>query len=651
MDFDANLLTNFIPITATFSALVIALIIVVRGIKKRWPITVNCWFCNSYTKVYRSEIDWWLCPSCEQYNGFSKDGDYKYDIPEQRSKKLNNSLKPYLSPYKNELSKKRKNGLCKNCNNNEELKLIELRSVDPKRWRDTEIESFKQNLDKKYPLCKKCNSFVRKVLHKQSLWLTQYKMLFYKQKPLKIIMTNISKFEKLCRLFLTLLSSSLIYYPTYQSLSTIGALLQLIIMIKASSSRRNMDLFSLLLWITVGVIMPHSDERLIKLKLKFLSIILEHITGYQIIIFLSVILGFMNIPSTNFTVTNTNVSFKKLETLISSPNLTPTISRQITPTNNKRNSDVQSTRPSPVDVTHLLTSSPLDSTPVLKPTPMLPNFRICDSQRSFSSNLPTHKQTQLDIFTKRSPVQKHTERYTLNDSLKSLNNLSLNTNNQKQASKNVKVFATRTYGTSSPDLFQKSYKSSHKDCILAPPKLKSVTQTSWVAGGYWQMGMDPPTLSRSSSQSSGFGSTGSNFGPSREPSIVNDVDKCSVVSDGVPCYNQPLQRHTSLNPIGSFCQRGSTYRLPECTGCIRSPSANMMITSCHPSHQASFCHNYHISDQYVQNHTMNIIPRNADLSTCISHSPSILTSPNWLPALLCGSIVFNMIVFCTILLR
>ena len=40
--------------------------------RARWPVKVNCWFCNENTKVWRQHLNWWLCPWCEQYNGFSK---------------------------------------------------------------------------------------------------------------------------------------------------------------------------------------------------------------------------------------------------------------------------------------------------------------------------------------------------------------------------------------------------------------------------------------------------------------------------------------------------------------------------------------------------------------------------------------------------
>lgn len=57
---------------------------------------------------------------------------------------------------------------------------------------DYEIKILKDSLEQQYPLCANCKSTVHNVLYKQALWITQYKMLFFKHKPLTII-TNVCK--------------------------------------------------------------------------------------------------------------------------------------------------------------------------------------------------------------------------------------------------------------------------------------------------------------------------------------------------------------------------------------------------------------------------------------------------------------------------
>ncbi|KAK0079892.1 hypothetical protein PV325_000659 [Microctonus aethiopoides] len=677
MEFDSELLFNFVPITATILAIIVAIITIVQRLKWRWRIKVNCWFCNINTKIYRQEIDWWQCPSCEQYNGFSKDGSYNYDIPEQRSESLNNSPKLYSSSIKNEFSIKN-NGLCKTCNRNEELKLYELRSVDSSSWLESEVDIFKKNLEEKYPLCKKCNTFIKRILKKQSVWLMQYKMLAFKQKPMKIIINNSRKLESICRIFLTLLSAGIIYSSANQALPIVGAIVQLIAAKIVPIPKRNFELLLTLLWMAVSVLTPFNTSILIKVNLNLIWITLKYITGYQIIAVLASILGFTNITTKSSSSANANISFKKLDSPTANHHHSlPRIPNNIDQYDVDDESVLQSTRRSPVDITHLLTTPTptFKSSSPAKSTIVSPNFRICDSQRSTVSTSSAFNNHQIDILEsspKHSPTQyTDSKKNSLNESLRTLSSLSLNETQQKQTLKNPKIFETKMYGTSSnSDLFRRNCKlTSGRKFILAPPKLKSVSQTSWVAGGYWQTGMDSPTLSRSSSQSSGFGSAGSIFGPSREPSIVNDVDRCSNLSDVTQCCHN-LQRQQSINPINTIYQHQSSSSstsspLPvTCRGvigsefmatCMVSPSSNMMMNAspCGQSTQSSICHSYHINDQYSQNRNMNfnMIQRSTDVLPCINYPSTILTNPILLPVLLCGSLVFNMVVFCTILLR
>lgn len=122
-----------------------------------------------------------------------QDGNYTYDIPEQYA--TPNKCTRYCSLSKqNNVSNVPKRSLCIDCNKRESLKLSELSNFEPrnKNAYDTELNTFKENLEKKYPLCGNCKSTVRDVLNKQALWLTRYKMLFFKQKPIQTVI-NVSK--------------------------------------------------------------------------------------------------------------------------------------------------------------------------------------------------------------------------------------------------------------------------------------------------------------------------------------------------------------------------------------------------------------------------------------------------------------------------
>lgn len=203
---------------------------------------------------------------------------------------------------------------------------------------------------------------------------------------------------------------------------------------------------------------------------------------------------------------------------------------------------------------------------------------------------------------------------SLSDSLTSLNSLSLGSQAKSSPPNSHKVFETKVYSTASPDIFNKQHRYNQKRSILAPPRLNSVSHNSWISGGYWQSGIDMPTLSRSSSQSSGIGSSGSNYGHSREPS-VHEFDQFSVASER--CYftrpESPLSTHNS-----TITRARSKNCSPRCSQMSDSDCSTLQ------------CHS--IND-----------------SKCSGHA-TLVTSP-LLSVLLCGSLILNMVVLCTILLR
>lgn len=91
----------------------------------------------------------------------------------------------------------RRSKLCECCNKREALKLSELSGFEPKNERhfDAELKAFKEYLEVRYPLCDGCKLTVRDVLHKQAVWLTHYKMLFFRQKPIRMLV-DVSTFAE-----------------------------------------------------------------------------------------------------------------------------------------------------------------------------------------------------------------------------------------------------------------------------------------------------------------------------------------------------------------------------------------------------------------------------------------------------------------------
>lgn len=127
------------------------------------PWSVKCWFCHFVTHVHYKSLNNWVCPKCDQYNGFSKDGDYNKFIPNQYDSKLNNSIFAQQNITR-KLSPKHK--LCKRCNLKQELKIQQLASFVPMSEKnyDREVEHFQKQIEKNFALCQNCDALLSKVL-------------------------------------------------------------------------------------------------------------------------------------------------------------------------------------------------------------------------------------------------------------------------------------------------------------------------------------------------------------------------------------------------------------------------------------------------------------------------------------------------------
>ncbi|XP_050678630.1 uncharacterized protein LOC126974928 isoform X1 [Leptidea sinapis] len=134
------------------------------------PWRVNCWFCNSNFWIKFINRNCWTCPGCEQYNGFTKDGDYnKVLITNNEYTKIANVFQ--RSPPKN--------GLCKMCNINQQLKVTQMANFIPMSENnfDQEIGSYKAQLEKAYKLCSPCKKVLQVKLHKEKESLLGSKLL------------------------------------------------------------------------------------------------------------------------------------------------------------------------------------------------------------------------------------------------------------------------------------------------------------------------------------------------------------------------------------------------------------------------------------------------------------------------------------------
>ncbi|XP_043268265.1 uncharacterized protein [Venturia canescens] len=640
MEIDQNLIFNFASIIATFLLVSSACITIFRGLKSRWPIKVNCWFCNNYTQIYRSESHWWKCSSCEQYNGFTKDGDYAYNIPEQSTPIPTNFKMIHPEHHKNENQINAKS-LCERCNKNEELKVFQLQNFEPKGFFNSGLKRFKQELELKYPLCDDCKILVQYVLQKQSLWLTRYKMLFYKQRSVKAMINNAARLEKIVRICLTLLTSITMRYSHFWPLPFVGAFLQSSTFL-INQVYRGSDALLTLLWICISLTEQVPYIRLEVDKNNEWSF-LENLTRRHFVTVLVLIIGIMNITSKYRNTRNFKASFKKLET----------------PDKNRISF---STVDDSFEDSYLNEKTNKSQQMYLKNR----DLRVDDGNSTFqkkSFNLSKSENRSINLSGKLGNDSSNDfsetrgrhvlefdgnfEQYSLNESLSTLKTLTLGESRAEQTAKTPSIFRTKVYNSTSPDLFNRTKKSTRK-FVLAPPKLKSFVQTSWVAGGYWQVGVDTPTLSRSSSQSSGFGSAGSNFGPSREPSVTKEIDKCSVMSENTQLFYLP--RPNSANSMNSCCQHVSPLQFARCeTLSYHQPQKIMPNSQSHfsPVHpETNTCYERCLSLQNGNSNFPTIQPRQ-QLPIC----HSILNNATWLTILLGGSFIFNVAVFCTVVLR
>uniref|UniRef100_A0A1B6GQU4 Ima1 N-terminal domain-containing protein n=1 Tax=Cuerna arida TaxID=1464854 RepID=A0A1B6GQU4_9HEMI len=159
MQMDSNII---LPALATFSVLLLIIVKLYCKIRTKFPVKVNCWFCNIYTSVPYYSSNSWYCPSCDQYNGFSIDGSYNRRLPEQFNEKLN--FGSWCTRTKKNPAPQ--NGLCQFCNINLELKVQQLSQFIPINNDnfDEEVQQYSDKLERVYKLCPKCEKVLEKTL-------------------------------------------------------------------------------------------------------------------------------------------------------------------------------------------------------------------------------------------------------------------------------------------------------------------------------------------------------------------------------------------------------------------------------------------------------------------------------------------------------
>ncbi|XP_059146131.1 transmembrane protein 201-like [Physella acuta] len=132
-------------------------------------IRVNCWFCNEDSIVKAEDKDSWTCRNCEQYNGFTEDGDYNKPITEQYQ--INDSVG--VSTRTPAEMNEKESLLCADCGQNQVIKVRQLAAFVPfsEVDYDDEVEMYRDYLEKVYALCSVCQERVQDFIRKQDLTL------------------------------------------------------------------------------------------------------------------------------------------------------------------------------------------------------------------------------------------------------------------------------------------------------------------------------------------------------------------------------------------------------------------------------------------------------------------------------------------------
>ncbi|XP_066922704.1 uncharacterized protein [Clytia hemisphaerica] len=181
---------------------------------RRRKLKVDCWFCGMKSSISKADQSWWFCSSCEQFNGFDEDGDYKREIPDMFS--TANSCPRFCQISKDKQTQR--NIMCDQCQRNQLVKMEKLRAFEPVDERTFEWEAMEYEgyLNERYGLCAICRLSFKDEINQQNTQIREmYSEEFEKQKPKSRLrklkrkkngFTIIRNYRKLLPLLLFLLS-------------------------------------------------------------------------------------------------------------------------------------------------------------------------------------------------------------------------------------------------------------------------------------------------------------------------------------------------------------------------------------------------------------------------------------------------------------
>lgn len=605
---------------------------------------VNCWFCNANSSVPYENYNSFVCTKCDQYNGFSDDGDYNREIPEQHQLKLNLKTTTYCQRIDQRLLLTNgNNGLCETCNRNQEMKVIQLANFKPRCELnyEEEIEEYKQKLEDSYQLCQRCNRHVNKTLNGIKTKFIGSKFAKIMQKGAQMIKNgsnaetgktkildkiviialvvvsvmnltnelNISieiSNEQLRTFYFHSIALKLtiidIITPLFKifgteiildGLSTTAILLNLWIFCKQTSLRLH-AIISMMLWSSFMLIdeLPIDPISLARTRGSFaiiiaaisVSIMVKCFTSKDPIVSDTGKLHKMTSDLVEYEESDTEMEFSQ-QSVASTASFVDTQSSIV------YSPSLSSFSSSP---------NTLKRTNINKTLTFPPN-RIHQNNMSFSRTENRPFDTMSSYSNRTFSIRDEVTAADRNQVQKDITNLNISTDHYGSTS-TLKDYNTGRYmnpfalGKSRCDSPSPSiasvFSGANRSQIVAPPRLDSSNkgEANWIAGGFWS---SPPKqsleinhmrpdkeMSRSSSQSSGLGTTDSDKN-SRENSIINEEFNQSI-------FSEPVRRRNLFfdKSAFSFDKTPTSRSLFEPT--FTHPKPNSFFPTTNDSYNSSF---------------------------------------------------------------
>jgi len=479
--------------------------------RPHFTITVNCHYCDENFKVPYSKANSFICPFCDQYNGWNEDGDFNKTIDFNME-----SNTRFVKEQKS--SAPHENGLCRSCNLNQELKIAQVARATKE---GPELEEYIQHLEKVYKLCPPCDNYVEKKLKEQDISFAS-DLLQHKLQRSKLELSKIEKKSERnpANIFQCLLSLSIFsLFQDVQQLCLPGCIVSLL---PPSFYQTVQNYFLEVKGPRAGLTI---DMMMVLIVITQLAICCRKRAWYSFFIYGCLITAFfLDMPH------SVQLSFAGIGAIFAIASAS-TSTRNIEITNDALSFPKTGTKPAVQDtsidnsVTNgYETFSDHENESIYYQPPRTENSGVSSTISSPNINPMKSLIKSGDEFSFTHEFA--TQNY--HDDNCDLSSLSLG-DTFEDKKKTAPPFHLSRYSTSSPtnSLFEPSRP------LLQPSRL---TNTSWIAGGYWT----PPTAiyspsSRSSSNSSGF--------ISGSPSVANYPSPPGSINS----YDTALPRNSPLN--------------------------------------------------------------------------------------------------------